>query len=192
MQDFKAFTLRYVGITNVLRSKVKISLPSNAALPNATEINAIWDTGASCTVITKKLSQQLGLIPSGKSKITGIDNHITEENAFLVNLYLPNMVCITFLKIAEVAGISGADILIGMDVIGSGDFSVFTDNEKTVMTYRFPSIGGTDFVELARNISSQRAVLEKIENQKNSRKPISRKEKEKNRKKRKNRKKHWR
>lgn len=137
MQDFQALTVKYSARTNVLFSDAGVSQPfdSNNITVNQFPIlntKAIWDTGASCTVISKQFAQQIGLIPTGKTTITGV-NHETEENTYLVNIYLPNKVCFAFVKIAEVPALSGgAGLLIGMDIIGSGDFSAYTEKGKTV------------------------------------------------------------
>lgn len=183
MEDFQAFTVRYSGRTNVLISKVGVSQAfdpeATTNRPQITELKSIWDTGASCTLISKQYATQIGLIPSGKTTITGV-NHTTEENTYLVNVYLPNKVCLTYVQIAEAPALSDdAGMLIGMDIIGSGDFSVFTEDGKTVMSYRFPSVGGADFVREAGNIRSRREILQPIEEQAKYRKPISEKEREK-------------
>jgi len=64
-----------------------------------------------------------------------------------------------------------------MDIIGAGDFSVYAENNQTVMTYRYPTIGGVDFVKEADNIRAQKDILQKIENQKTMRKPLTNKQK---------------
>ena len=38
------------------------------------------------------------------------------------------------------------DVLIGMDIIGSGDFAITNHKGKTVFSFRIPSIGRIDFV----------------------------------------------
>ncbi|HKC14633.1 MAG TPA: retropepsin-like aspartic protease [Patescibacteria group bacterium] len=180
MQDFQALTTKYGGRTNVLVGDVQISQAFDIKSDPINhkplkEIKAIWDTGASCTVITKKLAAEIGLIPTGKEIVSGID-HDSPENTFFVNVYLPNKVCMMNLKIVEVPSIKSADLLIGMDIIGAGDFSIFIKDGKTVMSYRYPSIGGMDFVEEAGSVNSQRAILNRIEEQKSHRKALSRKE----------------
>ena len=173
MQDFQALTVKYNGRTNVLFSEVGVSKPfdlqDTANHSPIINTRAIWDTGASCTVITKELAAQIGLVPTGKTTITGV-NHETEENTYLVNIYLPNKVCFMFVKIAEVPALTGgASLLIGMDIIGSGDFSVFTENWNTVMSYRYPSVGGMDFVTEAGNVRAHKAVLEKLDHERKTR-----------------------
>ena len=171
MQDFQAFTVKYSGRTNVLQSEVAISAAFDPTIvvkvnrPQSVKAMAIWDTGASCSVISKNLAQKIGLVPSGKTTITGV-NHTTLENTYLVNVYLPNNVCAGYIRIAEVPALSGgADVLIGMDIIGEGDFSLYLENGCSVMNYRLPSIGGTDYVVLAGNINNQQALRQKIMNE---------------------------
>ncbi len=142
--DFQAFTIKYNGKTNVLPSEVGISVSFNpqenpTISPLIHNARAIWDTGATCTVITKEFAKKISLIPSGKTEVTGIGHASELEDTYFVNVYLPNKVCIMNLKIVQVPRIAGdADMLVGMDIIGAGDFSVYTENGKTVMTYRFP------------------------------------------------------
>lgn len=195
MQDFQAFTIKFSARTNVLFSRVGVSEAFNLNSDPKnhkpiTEILSIWDTGASCSVITKKMAERIGLIPTGRTTITSV-NLAKEENTFLVNIFLPNKVCMVYVKIAEVPDLTNnAGMLIGMDIIGSGDFSVYTKNGKTVMSYWYPSIGGTDFVVEAGNIRSNRSAIQKIDEQRMKRRPLSKKEMRKRKQERKNKKRH--
>lgn len=123
MQDFQAFTVKFSSRVNVLHCKVGVSQaydPNNCTSekPSIETIESVWDTGASCTVITKQYATKIGLVPTGKTTIRGVNN-TTEENTYYVNIYLPNKVCLGFVKIAEVPDLSDeAGMLIGMDIIG--------------------------------------------------------------------------
>ena len=44
-------------------------------------------------------------------------------------------------------GNQGIGVLIGMDIIGKGDFAVSNYDGKTVFTFRTPSIKLTDYVQ---------------------------------------------
>lgn len=188
MKDFQAFTTFYPGRSNTLINDVEISqaydLEGKNNYPHIT-VKGIWDTGATSSVITKQFANQLGLIPTGKITITGV-NHVTVENTYIVNIYLPNHVCFPFMKIAEVEDLTGgAGLLIGMDIIGSCDFSTYLKDGKTVMTLRYPSHGCIDFVEEAKDIQSKRAITQKIETEIGNRKPLSEEDKLKRKNKRK-------
>ncbi len=41
---------------------------------------------------------------------------------------------------------TGADVLIGMDIINKVDFLITNKDGKTLFTYRFPSEGGIHFI----------------------------------------------
>lgn len=56
-----------------------------------------------------------------------------------VNILLPNHVEFSDWEVAEAGGLVGdEDILIGMDIIGTGDFAV-SNKERTVFTFRYSS-----------------------------------------------------
>lgn len=192
MQDFQALTLKFSGRTNVLLSTVSLSQAFDPQVnqnnrPPRVDVNAIWDTGASCTVITKTIATKIGLISTGKTTVNGVNSE-AEANTYFVNVYLPNGVCIFNLKIVEAETIAGADMLLGMDILGMGDLSVYNEDGKTVMSYRIPSLGGTDFVVVHGNIRAQVAITQKIEAQKNARKPMNGKMKKKKKTERSNKK----
>ena len=60
-------------------------------------------------------------------------------HTFSVNILLPNHVEFPDWEVTEAGGLVGnEDILIGMDIIGTGDFAV-SNKERTVFTFRYPS-----------------------------------------------------
>ena len=66
----------------------------------------------------------------------------------MVNILLVNKVEVYQIKVTE-GKISGdADVLIGMDIIGRGDFAVTNKNDKTVFSFRIPSLECIDFVKI--------------------------------------------
>ena len=81
-------------------------------------------------------------------KVVGPDGQVNEfeTNTYLINLFLPNNAALKALRVSE-GSIAGADMLIGMDVIGMGDFAITNCNGFTWWTFRIPSIEGIDFVE---------------------------------------------
>jgi len=169
-----AFTLRFNGRTNALVISVKISLPYNPEIdqnkepPIPIECRAIWDTGATNSVITKALVQKAGLIPSGKEKVT--NTSIVElRNKFFINLLLPNKVILPYLKVTEcedVLGNGNIDMLIGMDVIGVGDFATTHENGKTVMSFIVPPISTIDYVPISESENRKQETIENFESQK--------------------------
>lgn len=159
-KGFQALTVKYSAHVRTLHSGLKISLPyklgEGGSPPSGLmDCNGIWDTGATSSVITKNVVNKLDLKPVSKIQVCGV-NGKSIENVYLVNVYLPNKVALTYVTVTECKElVGGFDALVGMDIIGSGDFAVTNCEGKTTMTYRFPSVKEIDFVKQANNLNSQ-------------------------------------
>ncbi|MFA6691883.1 MAG: aspartyl protease family protein, partial [Saccharofermentanales bacterium] len=83
-----AFTLRNDKLLPCLITPCKVSQAydssSNTPRPISIEVKGLWDTGASCTVITKEAANKLGIQPITQS----ITYHAQGES--LVNIYFIN------------------------------------------------------------------------------------------------------
>jgi hypothetical protein len=105
---------------------------------------------ATGTVIQKQVADDLGLSPTGRVICYGVGRdgrpNEFETNVYLINIYLPNQVALVGIKVSE-GTLAGADVLIGMDVIGCGDFVITNFNGKTTWSFRVPSGEELDFVE---------------------------------------------
>ena len=123
-----AFTTYSSGRRNVLVNEVGVSAAydplSGGASSTFKKCNAIWDTGATNTVITERLAQECGLKATGMAQVLGVDGTPRIASAYLINLRLPNNVEIVNLRVSETKKLpddgSKAQVLIGMDVIGIG------------------------------------------------------------------------
>lgn len=147
--DSKSFTLKADnGILNVLKTDCGVSLPflpnTGAPDPVIHTFVGLWDTGATGSVISKRVVKQLNLTPTGKVNVFHANGSCI-VNTYLVNLYLPNHVVITLVTVTE-GDLNGTDILVGMDVITKGDFSITNLNDKTCFSFRIPSVWEKDFV----------------------------------------------
>jgi hypothetical protein len=155
--NFSAFTMKANGLVNVLKSEVSVFQPILGKEQKIGTFVAIWDTGATSTVITTKVVSTLELIPSGKTNLHGVGGDKENVDTFLVSLILPNKVRVNSVRVAEVLEITGgADILIGMDIITIGDFSITNIDKKTIFTFRFPSIKTIDYVEEVEELNQRR------------------------------------
>ncbi|MBA7558385.1 hypothetical protein ES705_51185 [subsurface metagenome] len=146
----KSFTTSYKTLSKVLSNKVIITNPKPELIPPGDyyfkRYNVIWDTGATGSVITKKVVQELGLKPVGMVKVhTASDTTIA--NVYLIYIWLPNKVIVYNLRVIEGKIVGQCEVLIGMDIISKGDFAVTNYNGRTVFTFRFPSVGCIDFVK---------------------------------------------
>ena len=148
MKPVDAYTGYYSGIARVLESKATVGLafdPKNSPIPDQFEFDAIWDTGATSSVITQNVVQKCGLKPTGTTTVHTAGGIFT-QNTFLVSIGLPNGVGFPSVRVTE-GTIGKEDILIGMDLIARGDFAITNFQGKTVFSYRTPSVAKIDFVE---------------------------------------------
>lgn len=149
-QPANAFTIKYNGIARMINSECGVSesfIPNghNGQHPQVRKYVALWDTGATASVITQKVISELNLIPTGMIKAF----HAQGEglvNTYLVNILLPNSVGFHSLQVTE-GTLNGFDVLIGMDIISRGDFSLCNTNGITTFSFHFPPEHKIDFVE---------------------------------------------
>lgn len=148
-----AFTAKSNRLERELFSPVQISpalvyLSEKQRLnPPVVQLSAIWDTGAMRTVLTTKVIQKLGIKPISTMRIMGATGEGT-CNVYDLDLILPNNIRVSNLQIAEVANLGNHDGLIGMDIIGLGDFAVSNVNGKTWFSFIYPPNGkGIDFID---------------------------------------------
>lgn len=77
---------------------------------------SLWDTGASNTLISKRIVEALKLVSIGKSHISGYNEGVDIMNAYLVHIGLPTGDIITEVIVSEF-DTNEYDLVIGMDVI---------------------------------------------------------------------------
>jgi hypothetical protein len=159
MNDVRAFTVSYPGLSKTLKSKVAvfthkgvaaIGAFSNTAVVSAPQPNldGLWDTGATCSVVTQAVVDRLNLVPVTWGSVS-TPNGTYDTPFFYIYIGLPNHVIVGPLLV-PLGNPSECDILIGMDVIGSGDLAVSNHNGRTTFTFRVPSIETTDYVKKVR------------------------------------------
>ena len=146
-----------VGVALPLRAGEKLG-PFTAAL-------GIWDTGASTTAIDVSLVDQLGLKEVDRQR-TSTARGVRMAGVYYVSIRLPNRVIIPELRVVD-GEISGgpegtSPVLIGMDIIGAGDFAISTHNGETKFTYRLPPQENFDFVQQPARPTSPPEPRQKI------------------------------
>lgn len=112
---------------------------------------AIWDTGATMSMIKTSFAKQLGLEIIGYCTICSVTGSVDEpsyqtqltlctENGTDLMTFAPQVCGCDYISTSGDVG-----IIIGMDIITQGDFCVSNDKTNTVMSFRFPSSGIIDF-----------------------------------------------
>lgn len=66
---------------------------------------------------------------------------------YLIDIGLPNGVGFMAVKVSKALLGPGSDVLIGMDIISQGDFSITNQSGTTVFSFRVPSLHTVDFVQ---------------------------------------------
>ena len=156
MKNFTAFTTTGKGLLCVLRSKITI-IADKKINPNGlskTYDYGTWDTGATNTAISDRIAKELNLTPTGKIKI-GTANGEKIVNKYIIDIILPNNLCIKNVEVSGVDLTADTDILIGMDIITKGDFSVTSVNGNTTFSYRFPSCEIIDYCADASKLNKK-------------------------------------
>jgi predicted aspartyl protease len=144
---FQAFTARANGRVLRLISEVEIFLPFTGTLPPAAgkKYQALYDTGATHSAISPQVVQDLNL-PSIGARTVGVGGGFLPTTSHLVNIALPNRVMVQMAQVAKITIPSGEGVIIGMDILGMGDFAVTHQGGNTVFSFCFPSRRCIDFV----------------------------------------------
>lgn len=149
MTDNRAFTARAPGVARVLATQVGVceahKPAGDTAHPSTKVFNAIWDTGATNSLITQSVVDGCGLKPTGLTQ-THHAGGVSTVPTYVINIILPNGVQFSFVPVTLGILSPGADVLIGMDIIGAGDFVVTSVGGQTMFSYRYPARGVPDFV----------------------------------------------
>lgn len=142
-----ALTKTYAGKALQITSPVDVFNTVDPTKFAKTE--AIWDTGATNSVITKALATKLDLIPIGKAVVKGVHG-AKDVSVYPVRIILNNdKVSFTFpvTESDDLSADNSIDFLIGMDVISTGDFVISNFGGNTTMSFRTPSVQRTDYVQ---------------------------------------------
>ena len=150
-------TVQHNGIANVIACSVTVSFAESLLQVGQANLKdtciGIWDTGATNSAITALQAKKLNLVPIGKKNVSGIGGTL-EKNTYIIDIILPNNVKIPNLSVTELDNptndkgepIDSFGILIGMDIISLGDFSITHLDAKTTMSFRMPSMVKHDYV----------------------------------------------
>jgi len=153
----QAFTTIYPGLVRRIISDIGISAPFKTKdIPPQIDppyyTHAMWDTGATGSVITQTLAQKLNLTATGSVMVNHAGGR-SPSNTYIVNLYLPNKVLIPGVPVIECPDTVGDfSVIIGMDIICSGDFAITNYKGITRVSFESPSNQIINFVEQINSI----------------------------------------
>lgn len=139
------------GLSHEIRTSVGIGFSFDASTtpipaPLSTKLTAVWDTGAYSSVIADKIAQKFNFKPVGAKEIHGVTGK-EPTSVYLVSIHLPNQAVLEEVEVMSCSCDIGCDILIGMDVITQGDFTINNHQGRTTFTFRMPSIERHDYTK---------------------------------------------
>jgi predicted aspartyl protease len=116
---------------------------------NVISIRALWDTGAMLSAVTPEIAKKLDLVSTNRIKVNGIGSYCIAD-IVRVSIRLPNLVEVKNARISVLNLVKDVDMLIGMDIIQLGDFSISNGAGKTLFTFAMPPLEDkTDLYEKA-------------------------------------------
>ena len=147
---FQALTVRSKGRAGQIISELSVCAAFDpkappSPLPKQVSTKALWDTGASKSVISQDLVKALGLTASGATNVSHAGG-TSISPTYVVNFYLPNGVGMLGVIATEFPGHINFGAIIGMDVITFGDFAITNVSGRTCMSFRTPSLTTIDYV----------------------------------------------
>jgi predicted aspartyl protease len=145
-----AFKQEYQKLSRRLITEAELFIAS-PEMPDrkGIKVKALWDTGASGTVITPEVSKELGLVPIDRIRVAGVNN-VSIADVVEVSIGLPNRVMVEDVNVMICDLKQDIDMLIGMDIILLGDFSISNGDGKTLFSFAIPPFSNkTDHYEKA-------------------------------------------
>jgi len=154
MLEYRAFTALFDGITDELTAPAHVLSGFVAGKPSDTtpvEVTALWDTGAMGTCIKPWLKDRLNLrLLNTPKMLAGVGGEV-RAYITLINIRLMCDIEIDDCPVHMTDFPGDADILIGMDIIGMGDFVVCNTGGKTSFSFAIPPLPDrTNFVDKAK------------------------------------------
>lgn len=144
-----AFTGRYTMYRNRIVSDILLCSPDEGN-PNAIRIRALWDTGCSKTIISKRAADFLDLPGAGsivyKSPFGGAKPCELRQAKVCIVLgaaRLPLDVGVNDKPNSDL----DCDITLGLDFITQGDFSLTHDDQQLILSFCYPPLNAPIFYD---------------------------------------------
>ena len=108
-------------------------------LPQRKSYNGIWDTGSSRTIISQKVVNDLQLTSVGTTQVKQLQvkGEVVRE-VFLMNIALAPHIIFSNVRVGLVLLPPGFDVILGLDIITRGNFSLSQKNGKTIVDFCIP------------------------------------------------------
>jgi hypothetical protein len=128
-ESWKTYTNKLITNASILRNSTG----------SFVDIRAIWDTGATHSVMNHALMMHLNLMPIASKLVFGV-NSKQYVDIVAASVKLPNGFVIGRNRFYVCSLPPGTDMLIGMDIIQLGDFYISNASGKTQFIFVIPSL----------------------------------------------------
>ncbi len=144
-----AFTIHHAEIVDAIftEAKIALALDENPSSGDGVTTKALWDTGATNTCISDRLARKLSLEAVDFAHVATASG-IEHVPTYLAHVFLPKGLVFKNWELMQFQYTDDeSDLIIGMDIITKGDFSITNFDGRTVCSFRIPSQHLVDFEE---------------------------------------------
>ncbi len=134
MKDF--FQFEYEADENTPEIATPVYLRKAENTPRQ-KCKAVWDTGATGSMISASMAKKLGLLPVGTTQISGVHG-VNNAKLYCVDMVFEKGFCIPKVKVAEAADTGGFELLVGMDIINKGIMLIDGSRGKLAVRFQYP------------------------------------------------------
>ncbi|MDR0908767.1 MAG: retropepsin-like domain-containing protein [Spirochaetaceae bacterium] len=139
MTEINTIVLRYPTKPLAIISDVAVKEAIDYSQPDlprqSFDVRALWDTGAQICAISKPLVESMGLQQAGTIDAGGFGGDTRDTPFYRIDLTLNDDRHFYGIVVIEYAGKPTHDIIIGLNVITAGDFSLFREGSGTRFTF---------------------------------------------------------
>jgi len=127
----------------IIPIELGVSLPVPGIMPDQTTVkvhtNALVDTGASGSCISRKFAKEFELKAFSMSKVHTAKGEDIRP-CYYLDIFLPNGLMYRHMEVIEFSENPGTDFdfIIGMNIIRAGDMSITNANNQMVFSFRMP------------------------------------------------------
>jgi len=136
------------GNGRILRSLISQIEIINHTTRASVKVRAIWDTGATNSVVSPEVINSLGLAtsPTGQIFSDVAGRKKVPTNTYEVDIKLREGFVVELITVSEFSISDHCDCLIGMDIITMGDFTITNFGGDTIMSFCYPSQHKIDYL----------------------------------------------
>lgn len=134
----KVFQFRFETEKNTAEISTPIFIKKKNSPTPPEKGNAIWDTGATSSMISAAIARKLQLVPVGTVQIAGVHG-VQNAKCYLIDIVFQNGFTVPDIKVSEGSNFGGFDLLVGMDIIGRGVMVIDGMDEKLQVNFQFPA-----------------------------------------------------